>query len=74
LVPLSAWVKLYDDHPTVVWKVNGEERLRSDLPGPYRWVLDTATLPAGPAKIELIVADEGGTEVAHVTKSVTIRD
>lgn len=72
LTPLSAWVKMPDDHPTVVWKVNGAEKLRSDLTGPYRWVLDTCQVPAGPATIELLVSDEMGTEVAHLTRHVKI--
>jgi hypothetical protein len=72
-VPLSAWVKLYDDDPRVIWRVNGEERYSSTTPGPYRWVLDTAKLPPGPATIELIVQDQEGREAAHETRTVQVQ-
>ncbi len=72
-VPLSAWVKLYEDHPRVVWKVNGQIALDSSLPGPYRWVLDTTKMAAGPAAIELDVFDEQGQSVVTETRNVFIR-
>ena len=71
-VPLSAWVKLYDDEPRVIWKVNGTEMFSSSTPGPYRWVLDAGKLPVGPATIELIVEDREGREAAHSTRRVVV--
>ncbi|AIE84353.1 hypothetical protein OP10G_0985 [Fimbriimonas ginsengisoli Gsoil 348] len=71
-ISLSAWVKLYDDYPRVIWRVNGDERQASALPGPHRWVLDTSSIPEGPATIELLVLDSVGREVAHATRYVTV--
>ena len=71
-VPLSAWVKIYDDHPRVVWRVDGDTKYDASHPGPYRWTLDTTTMRPGPATVELIVDDEAGHEVAHVTRHVNI--
>jgi hypothetical protein len=71
-VPLSAWVKIYDDEPRVVWRVNGAERFSSSVPGPYRWVLDCSTLPKGPATIELVVIDRAGREASHTTVNVVV--
>lgn len=69
---LSAWVKVYDEHPTVVWKVNGAERWRLTQPGPYRWVLDPKGLPPGPATIEMSVLDAYGQELTTQTRRVII--
>lgn len=71
---LTAWVKLYDDHPTVVWKVNGQAVSQSSLPGPHRYVLDTRKLPKGEATIELDVFDDAGRLAAHVERKVQVGD
>jgi hypothetical protein len=71
-VSLSAWVKLYEDHPRVVFRVNGAEKHNSDLPGPHRWVLDTRQLPEGEATVELEVFDESGKSVALETRRVIV--
>jgi hypothetical protein len=71
-VPLSAFVKMYEDEPRVIWKVNGVERFSNTTPGPYRWVLDTSTLPQGPTTIELVAVDREGREAAHVTRNVVV--
>jgi hypothetical protein len=72
-VSLSAWVKLYDDHPLVIWKVNGEVRQCSALPGPHRWVLDPKDLRDGENVVELQVLDEAGREVAKETRAITVQ-
>lgn len=72
-VPFSAWVKLYDDHPTVVWRLDGVEQLKTDLPGPYRWVLDTRRTHSGPAAVEMVVLDSQGHEVARRTRHVILK-
>ncbi len=69
---LTAWVKLYDDHPTVVWKVNGETRYQSSQPGPHRWVLDTRKMAIGPAEVELLVFDDASRLVADVKHEVVV--
>lgn len=71
-VGLSAWVHTYEDRPTVVWKVNGEERVTSDLAGPYKWTLDTTTLTNGPVDIELIVTDSHGKCPIHLTRRCNV--
>lgn len=71
-VGLSAWVKTYEDRPMVVWKVNGQELRRDDIPGSYHWTLDTATLPDGPATIELVVTDSKGRSVSDISRSVVV--
>jgi hypothetical protein len=67
---LSAWVKLYDEHPRVVWRVNGELRQDSSAVGAHRWVLDPATVPDGRATIDLTVEDESGRVVAEEVRHV----
>lgn len=71
-VAFSAWVKMYEDHPRVIWRVNGETRLDTTLPGPYRWALDTHTLPVGPATIQLQVVDSKGRIVADQVRHVEV--
>lgn len=71
-IGLSAWVKSYDEHPVVVWRVNGQEMLRSEVPGPYHWTLDTSLIPSGPATIELVAYDREGREIGHETHVVSI--
>lgn len=71
-VSLSTWVKLYNDAPRVIWRVNGEIRQNNVLPGPHRWVLDTRELPPGENTIELQVMDNFGRQVADEVRRVTI--
>ncbi|HVT12973.1 MAG TPA: glycosyl hydrolase [Fimbriimonadaceae bacterium] len=73
-VGLSAWVKTYVQRPIVVWRVNGVEMLRSDLPGPYHWTFDTRQLKDGPATIDLIAYDTDGREVGRQTRTVEIEN
>jgi len=73
-VGLSAWVKTYEERPTVLWRVNGVETLRSDQPGPYHWTLDTTRLPNGAATIELLVYDAEEREVGHESRTVEVRN
>lgn len=71
-VGLSAWVKTYEERPRVVWKVNGVERMWSDLPGPYHWTLDTRDLTDGQATIELLAYDAEGRQVGDQIRNVRI--
>ena len=71
-VGLSAWVHTYEDRPTVTWKVNGEERVTSTRPGPYKWTLDTTKLVNGPVVIDLVVIDSKGATVIHLTKQCNV--
>lgn len=73
-VAFSAWVKTYVERPTVVWKANGDETYRSDKPGPYRWVLDTRTLPNGTATIEIDVLNADGQRIQTQTRVVQIEN
>jgi hypothetical protein len=71
-VTLSAWVKTYIDRPSVIWRINGQEIRRQDIPGAYHWTLDTTKLPNGTNTIELEAFDPDGRPVGRRVASVEI--
>lgn len=71
-VALSAWVKLYDDSPRVIWKVNDKVMLDSTVAGPHRWVLDGRKFDGGPATVSMEVYDEAGRQVAVQSRQILV--
>jgi len=59
-VGLTAWVKSYEQRPTVTLYVNGSKRESFLLPGTYEWTLDTRSLANGPVRISVEVKDSSG--------------
>ncbi len=58
-IHLSAYVKSYDQQPSVEWVVNSRPAYQTDVPGAYGFDLDTSGL-SGKVTIELIVRDKRG--------------
>ncbi len=58
LARVSAWVKVADFKPTVVYTLDGVEVFKSTTQGDYRFDLDTAKYPVGPHTIKVEVFDQ----------------
>ena len=71
-VTFSAYVKTYDEAPTVVWSVNGKQATSISEQGAYDWTLDTTGLPNGPAKITATILDSKGHVAQKQTANVVI--
>ena len=67
-VHLSAYVKSYEQQPTVEWIVNGKPVYQTNLPGAYGFDLDTSDL-AGPVTIQIVVKDAKG-QVAGIAQTI----
>lgn len=70
-VPLSVWVKTYDEHPTIIYRVNGSLYKQFRGPGTGEVTLDTDTLPPGPVRLSVEVRDSTGRLAGE--KSVLLR-
>jgi hypothetical protein len=71
-VRLSAYVKTYEEHPTVRFTVGGKTLKTFTTPGRYDWVLDTTKLPNGPTDIVMEVRDAQGKVAGGQTVGVKI--
>ena len=59
-VNLYAWVKTYENAPTVVYQLDGKTIATSQTPGTYPFALDTAQYPAGKHQLTLKALDSHG--------------
>ncbi len=57
---LSAWVKSYEEHPTVIYLLDGRELTRCTTPGDCRVQIATEKLRAGTHTLTLLVRDSKG--------------
>ncbi len=71
VVTLSAWVKTYEERPTVTVSVRGKAVKTFTVPGTYEYALDTTALPNGPVPLTVSVRDSKGRTA--VTRTVTLR-
>lgn len=72
-IQLEAWVKTYNNLPTVIWQVDGKEVSRQVLPGSYPLELDTDSYSSGKHRIDLFVLDQHGYQVAHESVSLVFK-
>ncbi len=73
-VTFEAWVKTYNNLPTVVWLLDGKELSRDVLPGSYPLSLDTKKYSNGRHILTLVVMDQHGYQVARRDRAITIKN
>ncbi len=70
-VHLSAFVKTYDQHPTVQWIIAGKPTLSTNVPGSYDMDLDT-THYSGNLTIQVVVKDSQGQVAGSASTTVAV--
>lgn len=70
-IRLEAWVKTYNNLPTVIWQIDGKEVSRQVQPGSYPLEFNTGDYSAGKHRIDLYVLDQHGLQVDHDRFTVT---
>lgn len=70
----EAWVKTYNNLPTVVWLLDGKELSRDNLPGSYPLILDTTKVKNGRHILTLVVLDEHGFQVVQNDRAIIVRN
>lgn len=73
-VTFEAWVKTYNNLPTVIWSLDGKEISRDNMPGSYPLTLDTRKLGNGRHILTLIVLDEHGYQVAQNDRAIIVKN
>ncbi|HET6384155.1 MAG TPA: glycosyl hydrolase [Armatimonadota bacterium] len=59
-VSLTAWVKSYEDSPTIIYRIDGKDAARVTGPGECRAVIDTSKYGAGRHQLSVLAMDSSG--------------